>query len=176
MISLFSRMMDYAVDAHFRKDRSGRLIFIPFTLKKKCYFVDAKSDEDKIRALVKMYRSATQLILFLTSPCLFVPALILDDYAGLTPRGHRLTIAFGIPLFFWLVLMAQVWMLWSLYKRAIPSLTSSLSEAGPEIKGNLSAVSQPSWRLALVWLCVVVCLIFIVLALFAVMGTHHSRG
>src|SRR5580700_4227817 len=116
MISPFSRMMDYAVEAHFRKDRNGRLVFIPFSLKKKCYFVDSKSDEEKIRAFVKMYRSATQLITFLIYPSALVPGLILEDYAGLTPRGHRFAIAFGIPLFFSLVLGALVWMLWRSYK------------------------------------------------------------
>ena len=34
MISPFSRMMDYAVDTHFMKDRSGRLVFVPFGLKR----------------------------------------------------------------------------------------------------------------------------------------------
>jgi hypothetical protein len=100
MISLFSRMMDYAVESHFRKDRSGRLVFIPFIRKRKCYFVDSKSDEEKIRALVEMFRSAVQLISFLTFPSVIVPALILDDYAGMSPRGHRLTIALGIPFSF----------------------------------------------------------------------------
>ena len=121
MISPFSRMMDYAVDTHFMKDRSGRLVFVPFGLKRKCYLVDSKSGEEKIRAFVKMYRSVTQLIAFLTYPSIFVPGLILEDYAGLTPRGHRLAIAQGIPLFFSLVLISLLWMLWGLCKGAIPS-------------------------------------------------------
>src|SRR6266404_5340538 len=94
MFSPFSRMMDYAVDAHFRKDHSGRLVFVPFSLQRKCYFVDAKSDAEKIRAFVRMYRSVFQLISFLTYPSFIFPALILEDYAGLTPRGHRFAIAF----------------------------------------------------------------------------------
>jgi hypothetical protein len=149
MISLFSKMMDYAVDAHFRKDRSGRVVFIPFSPKRTGYFVDSKSDEEKIRAFVRMYRSATTLITFLTSPILFVPVFILEDYGGLTPRGHRLAITFGIPLFFWLVLIALAWMLWSLYKGGIPSLTASLSEAGPDVMGQLSEISPRPRRLAL---------------------------
>jgi hypothetical protein len=173
MISPFSKMMDYAVDAHFRKDRSGRLVFIPFSLKRKCYFVDSKSDEEKVRALVRMYRSANTLITFLTSPILFVSAFILDDFAGLTPRGHRLAIALGIPLFFWLVLVALLWMLWSLYKGAIPSLTSSLSEVGPDIKGRLISISHPPRRLPL--LVAAVGLLLIVLALFAFLGSYHFR-
>ena len=57
MISLFSRTMDRAVDLQFRKDPGGRLVFLPFGPRKKAYFVDSKSDEEKIRAFVKMYRS-----------------------------------------------------------------------------------------------------------------------
>jgi hypothetical protein len=171
MISPFSRMMDYAVEAHFRKDRNGRLVFIPFSLKKKCYFIDSKSDEEKIRALVKMFRSAIMLITFLTYPSFFVPGFILEDYAGLTPRTHRLTIALGIPFFFWLVLIALAWMLWSLYKGAIPSLTFSLSEAGPDVMGQLRGISQTPRRLPLLF--VTAFLLLIVLALFAFLASHH---
>jgi len=174
MLSVFSRMMDRAVDADFRKDPSGRLVFIPSGPKGKGYFVDSKSDEEKIRALVKMYRSATTVITFLTSPSIFVPALILDDYGGLTPRGHRLAIALGVPLFFWLVLVSLVWMLWSLYKGAIPSLTSSLGQVGPEVMGQLREISQPSRRVPL--LVVTAFLVLIVLALFAFLAQFHSRG
>jgi hypothetical protein len=170
MLSLFSRMMDYAVESHFGKDRSGRLVFTP---KGKCYFVDSKSDEEKIRALVKMFRSAMQMISFMTYPSLFVPGLILEDYAGLSPRGHRLAIALGIPFFFCLVLGALAWMLWSLYKGAIPSLTSSMSEVGPEINGQLVGISHPPRPGVL--LSVLAGLLLIVLALFAFLASYHFR-
>ncbi len=173
MFSPFSRMMDYAVDAHFRKDQSGRLVFVPFSLKRKCYFVDSKSDAEKIRAFVRMYRSVFQLISFLTYPSFIFPALILDDYAGLTPRGHRFAIAFGIPLLFWLVLCALLGMLWSFYKGAIPSLTSSLSEVGPDLKGLLSEISRRSWRLPL--LVAAAGFFLMALALFAIITAPHSR-
>src|SRR6266436_8829279 len=174
MFSPFSRMMDYAVDAHFRKDQSARLVFVPFSLQRKCYFVDAKSDAEKIRAFVRMYRSVFQLISFLTYPSFIFPALILEDYAGLTPRGHRFAIAFGIPLLFWLVLCALLGMLWSFYKGAIPSLTSSLSEVGHDLKGQLSEISQRSWRPAL--LVSIVFFLLMVLALFAILAAPHFHG
>jgi hypothetical protein len=173
MTSAFSKMMDHAVEAHFRKDRSGRLVFIPFSPKRKAYFVDSKSDEEKIRALVKMYRSAIQLISWLAFPSVFVPAVILEDYAGLSPRGHRFAIAFGIPLFFWLVCGALAWMLWSLYKEAIPSLTSSLSEAGPEVMGQLREISPRPRRLPR--LVVAAGLILFGFALLAAFYQHFRR-
>jgi hypothetical protein len=150
MISLFSRMMDYAVDAHFRKDPSGRVIFFPFTSTGKAYFVDSKSDEEKIRSCVKMFRSAMALIPFLTYPSFFVPAFVLEDYAGLSPKQLRLEIVLGIPLFFWLVLVALAWMLWLVYKGTIPVLTASLSEIGPDLKRQLRDAS-PSRLAALLW-------------------------
>ena len=171
MISRFSRMMDYAVDAHFMKDRSGRLVFVPFGPKRKCYFVDSKSDEEKIRAFVRMFRSLSQLIGFLGYPSIFIPGLILEDFAGLTPRGHRMAIALGIPLYFLLVLIALLFMVWSSYKGAIPSLTSSLIEVGPEVKGQLSAISQKSWLPAL--LVATGFLLLMILALFAILASSH---
>jgi hypothetical protein len=173
MFSPFSRMMDYAVDAHFRKDQSGRLVFVPFSVKRKCYFVDSKPDEEKIRAFVRMYRSVFQLISFLTYPSFIFPALILEDFAGLSPRGHRFAIAFGVPLLFWLVLCALLCMLWSLYKGAIPGLTSSWSEVGPDVKGQLSEISRRSWRVPL--LLAAAGFLLMVLALFAIMTASHFR-
>ena len=171
MISPFSRMMDYVVETHFMKDRSGRLVFVPFGPKRKCYFVDSKSDEEKIRAFVRMFRSLNQLISFLGFPSVFIPALILEDFAGLTPRGHRMTIALGIPLFFSLVLIALLCMVWSLYKGAIPSLTSSLIEVGPEVKGQLREISQKSWRPAL--LLATCYFLLMVFTLFVILASFH---
>ena len=171
MISPFSRMMDYTVETHFMKDRSGRLVFVPFGPTRKCYFVDSKSDGEKIRAFVRMFRRLNQLIGFLVYPSVLIPGLILEDFAGLTPRGHRMAIALGIPLFFSLVLIALLCMVWSLYKGAIPSLTSSLIEVGPDVKVQLREISQRSWRPAL--LVATGFFLLMVLALFAILALFH---
>ena len=120
-----------------------------------------------------MYRSVFQLISFLTYPSFIIPALILEDYAGLTPRGHRFAIAFGVPLLFWLVLCALLCMLWSLYKGAIPGLTSSLSEVGPDLKGQLTEISKRSWRLPLLFAAAG--LLLMAFALFALLAAPHFR-
>jgi lysylphosphatidylglycerol synthetase-like protein (DUF2156 family) len=146
MIPFFSKVIDAAVDRRFTKDRSGRLVFIPLGLKQKCYFVDSKADEEKIRALVRMFQSAIAVIPLVTYPIAAFPGLILEDYGGLSPRGHRLTIALGIPLFLYVVLALFMWMLWSLYKKAIPGLTASLSEVGPDVRSDLRRASQPMQR------------------------------
>ena len=170
MISLMNRV----VDGQFRKDPSGRLVFIPFTRRGKCYFVDSKADEEKIRAFVKMYRIPNTVISLLLCPMVMAPALILEDYGELTPRAHRLTIALGISGFFWLSLIALTLMLWLVYKAVVPGLTTSMSEVGSEIKAQLGALSpeRPGLRrIALV--CLVAGLILLGLALFALTG-HRS--
>jgi hypothetical protein len=46
--------MDYQVESQFRKDPSGRFVFLPLGPRKNGYFVDAKLDEEKIRSFLKM--------------------------------------------------------------------------------------------------------------------------
>ena len=170
MISLMNRL----ADVHLRKEPSGRLIFIPFTLRGKCYFVDSKADEEKIRAFVNMYRIPNTLISFLISPMVMIPGLFLEDYGRLTPRAHRLTIALGVSGFFWLSFVALALMLWVVYKTAVPGLTASLSEVAPEIKAQLSAIcpeQRGRRRVALV--CLLAGLILLGLALVALTG--YSR-
>ena len=156
------------VDVQFKKDPSGRLVFVPFTLRGKCYFVDSKADEEKVRAFVKMYRIPNTLISFLITPMVMVPGLILEDYGRLTPRAHRLTMALGISGFFWLSFVALGLTLWVVYRATVPGLTASLSEVGPEIKAQLSAISPQQHglrRIALV--CLLAGLILLGLALIA---------
>jgi hypothetical protein len=170
MISLMNRL----ADVHFRKEPSGRLVFIPFTRRGKCYFVDSKADEEKVRAFVNMHRIPSTLISFLISPIVMVPGLILEDYGGLTPRAHRLTIALGISGFFWLSIVAFEVMLWVVYIATVPGLTASLSEVAPEIKAQLRAISPQQRGLrrgALV--CLLAGLILLGLALVALTGHHR---
>jgi len=168
MASWLSKLMDHAVDAQFRRDPRGRLVFVPFSLKKKCYFVDSKSDEEKIRALVKMYKSANQMMSLLTYPIIVVPGLILERYAEPLPWEYRMRIDIGIPVFFWLVLGGVAWMNWSLYMRAIPSFTSPLAEAGSDVKAGLQPITLRPWRPLLI-VCAV-CLIFAGLGIFALVA------
>jgi amino acid transporter len=171
---MFSRIIDCAVDCHFKKDRSGRLVFIPFTLKGKCYFVDSKSDEEKLRGLVRLFRSTLTLISWLSFPSIYLPGLILDGYAGLTPRGHRLAIALGIPLFFWAILGTLAAALWFVYKDTVPRVTASLSEVGPEVKGQLREISRRPARIALG--LALACLGLLILMIVGVLGWQHSRN
>jgi hypothetical protein len=169
MISLIDRI----ADVHFKKELSGRLVFIPFTRKGKCYFVDSKGDEEKIRAFVNLYRIPNTVMSLLLCPLVMVPALVLEDYGGLTPRTHRLTIALGISGFFWLSFVAVALMLWVVYRAMVPGLTASLSEVAPEIKARLVAASPPPGFRRAALVCLVAGLILLGLALFVLTG-HRS--
>jgi hypothetical protein len=172
MIAMFSAIMDRALDSHFKKDQSGRLIFIPFSLKRNCYFVDSKSDEEKLRGFVTLFRVPLLLISLLTFPAIYIPALILDNFAGLTPRAHRMAIALGVPLFFWLVLAALVAMLWGLYKKTVPGVTASMTEVGPDVKDQLREISRRSKPAKLAVL--LACLGVLLLMIAAILAWHHT--
>ena len=165
--------MNRVADAHFRKEAGGRLVFIPFTRKGKCYFVDSKADEEKIKAFVNMYRIPNALISLLITPIVMIPALVLEDYGRLTPRAHRLTIALGISGFFWLSFVAVTLMLWLVYRATVPGLTASLSEVAPEIKAQLTATSPQQGRRRAALVCLVAGLILLGLALLVLTG-HRS--
>jgi len=47
----FTRAMDRQVEGQFRKDPSGRLVFLPSGRRGKAYFVDSKSDEQRSERL-----------------------------------------------------------------------------------------------------------------------------
>jgi hypothetical protein len=167
MTSLMNRL----ADSHFKKEASGRLVFLPFTPRGKCYFVDSKSDEEKIRVFVKMYRIPSALISVVMTPIVMVPALILEDYGQLTPRVHRLTVALGISGYFWLSLVGLELMLWFVYRAMVPGLTASLSEVAPEIKAQLRTIpDQQRGRRRLILLCIVAGLILMGVALFLFTG------
>jgi hypothetical protein len=172
MIPLFSKAMDYHVERQFRKDRSGRLVFLPFGPKGKGYFVDSKSDEEKIRSFVKMFRSASALLSLLVFPTVYAPGLILNIYARMPLRNKLMTFAEFASLFL-LLLIAVAWTLWAVYKETVPGLTSSLSEVGPDLKNQLKEVSSPPQYLQLLGL---LCLLAgIILVGAAMWGAHYSH-
>jgi hypothetical protein len=171
MVFPFTKVMDHHVERQFRKDPSGRLVFLPFGPKRSASFVDSKSDEEKIRAFVKMYRSAGALISQLAFLSFYV--WIWSSHAGAGPLRSRETTEVGIVSFCLLVLLLSVWMLWSLYKQTVPAFTSLLSEVGPDLKNQLSEVSpRPRGlrRLALVGLFAGI----VTLAVAILLAVRHS--
>lgn len=165
-MSLISKAMDYHVDAQFRRDPGGRLVFLPFGPRKLGYFVDGKPDEEKIRAFLKMYRSASALINLLVFPSIYLPGFVLN-FCRMPLQSKLETIA-GTSLFFVLLFGVVIFVLWSAYKAAVPGLTSSLVEVGPDLTGQLREISGGPRRLrrAALWL-VLAGAFFIVLGVLA---------
>ena len=164
--------MDYHVDAQFRKDPSGRLAFLPFGPHKKAYFVDSKSDEEKIRSFLKMYRTASALLNILVFPSLYLPGFILNFYRG--PVRSKVETVVGVALFFILLFSALAWMLWSAYKETIPAFTSSLSEVGSDLHSQLGEVSPRPRQLQKMGLVLVLAGSFLLVAV-ALAALYHFR-
>lgn len=138
---------------HFssRKIPADALVFLPFGSRKKAYFVDSKADEEKIRSFVKMYRSASTLISWLAMLGIYAFGWSWTYYASASPLRNKLTGLVVSSLVYLLFLLLWTWILWGVYKQTVPSFTSSLSEVGPDLQGQLSEISLRPRRLALVF-------------------------
>jgi hypothetical protein len=168
MIFPFNKMMDRHVDRQFLKDPSGRLVFLPSGGKGKAYFVDSKSDEEKIRAFVRMYRVAGELLSWPTALATYVWIVAFTS-------AHRWTTVVWIASFFFLLFLLSLWVLWSLYKQTVPSFTSSLTEVGPDLKNQLTEAFPHPRRLRVLALAIV--LVGVVFLCGAVLlATQHSPG
>ncbi len=173
MISPFSRLIDYGVESQFRKDPSGRLIFLPFGRRKKAYFVDSKADEEKIRSFLKMYRGASTLISWLGMVGIYVFGWSSTSRAGsgAIPVWTRLTPFVGSSLVYVLIMILWAGMLWGLYKETVPGLTSSLTEVGPDLRVQLTEIFP---RRHLVLVCVLAGLTLVGLGLLVAV-LHSPR-
>ena len=171
MVFWFSRLIDFGVDSQLRKDASGQLVFLPFGPRKKAYFVDSKSDEEKIRAFVKMYRSASTLISWMW---IGIYSFGWTAYVGASavPLRTRVTDLVVSGLVYMLLPIAFLLILWGVYKQTIPNLTSSLREAGADVAGQLTDAGSGRRRVILV--CLGACVILMGLLLVAVQHRLHK--
>jgi hypothetical protein len=172
MISPFARLVDYTVGFHFRTDSSGRGVFLPLISKGQGYFVESNTDEEKLRALVGMYRGANLILTVLCYLAMMAPtSLGYNLYAGAIPLRTKLMTAAGTGLFWLLCFGASAWMLWSLYKRAVAKFTYGLKELGP---GDIARLSKPPQRARTAALLVFAGCILVGIGLFlAVQYTHR---
>jgi hypothetical protein len=144
MMSPFSRLIDLAISSQFRKDPSGRTVFLPLISKRDGYFVDSKPDEDKIRSFVKMYRSAMLLVTLLGYITIYSVPTLLNFFALPSPLRSRLVIVAWASSVSMLLFLSAVWILWSAYKEGVRSVTSSLPEAGPDVMSRLRDIARPT--------------------------------
>ncbi|SPE44171.1 membrane hypothetical protein [Candidatus Sulfotelmatobacter sp. SbA7] len=169
----FAKTIDYQVECQFRKDPAGRLFFFPFGVKKQGYFVDSKTDEEKIKAYLRKYRGTAVLISLLVSPSIYIPALLLDLYGGAGSVRHSVTIVIELSVGVMLFFLTLSWARWVSYKQAMRSFTTTLSEIGPESRLGLSEVSDRP-RVRRLVLAGLACLILGAAALIG--ATRYSRS
>jgi hypothetical protein len=175
MPSPFARLLDFAVAAQFRKDSSGRTVFLPLITKHEAYFVDSSSDEEKLRALVRMYRGANMLLGLLWSLlnylAVLAPGSISSYYGGMVPLRAKLTAVAWVAAISLVFYGTAAWGVWSLYKKAIESFTHALPQASPEAIRQLPAAFRGPQRVALAVLGAGVILI----AIAVLAAVQHAR-
>jgi hypothetical protein len=172
----FSGIFDKAIEFHFRRDPGGRLVFLPFGPKKDAYFIDSTVDEETIRARVRRYRKALLLTSWLTFPCIYIPAVILDDFIGLSSVRHRMTIVIVNSLFVWLILGVLSVLLWTRYKADVRALTASLNTVPLDLKTQLVVVAPATTRQKRVALALVAAGLALVAAgVFAATRYSHPK-
>jgi hypothetical protein len=167
MPSPFAKFLDFAVAAQFRQDPRGRTVFLPLITKNQAYYVDSPADEQKLRALVRLYRGCSAALNLMWSLLNFIavlaPGSISSYYGGAVPlRDKLIAVAWvAVPsLLFW---SAAAWIVWKLYKDAIKIFTQSLSPVAPEVLRQLPAANRRPQRVAMVVLGASLIVIAIVL-------------
>jgi hypothetical protein len=174
MPSPSGKMLEYTVSWQFRQDSGGRTVFLPLISKDEGYFVDSHSDEDKLRALVKLYRGAAAALNLMWSLLNFLavlaPGSISSFYGGMVPLRDKLIATAwvaALSLLFW---GSPAWVLWALYKQAIKTFTHALPQASPELIRRLPAISRRPQRVGLVVLGAVT----ILAAIAVLLAVQHA--
>jgi len=140
-------MFNRATDALFRKDASGRLIFLPRGPRKTGYYVDAASDEQKIKALVKLQLAAAMLFnvagflgsytIASTWESLYFTHLPISIEARALRAGAVYLISAAVLQFTPSLILQKV------YQRSLRDVCQGLQPGEPGLLGQLSRVSQP---------------------------------
>jgi len=145
-----SAWIEQLVNAHCRKDSSGRLVFLPYGRRRAGYYLDSASDQQKVKALVAMYAVASILFQLLGS----TSSLIITLGASSDHPGSRAgKLEFGLILYIisafafqWLPML----LLWRLYRSFLPEVCSSLQAVGSESMDNLQTIPNPIRRQGLI--------------------------
>jgi len=172
----FSGRLFQLVDAQFRKDQSGRVVFLPYGPRKTGYYVETPSDDRKIKSFVAIYTAASLLfqVLGFLSSYLLMQAVIFPDRP--TTRAGKLEvglIVYGISaLIFW---FGPRWLLWKLYREVLPGVCSSLSEASPASTRDLEKTENPLQRRMVVIFIFVGAFLILVGVLLAAWFVHLHR-
>jgi hypothetical protein len=164
-------MFNQAVDALFRKDGSGRLIFLPRGPRKTAYYIDAPSDEQKLKALVKLQLVAVMFFnlagflvsyaLAATWESLYFIHLPISIEARALRTGAVYVISAAVIQFTPILVIQKI------YQRSLRDICSTLQPVEPGSLGPLSRLSQPYLKRVLVAFAVTMMLMGLVFAAVA---------
>jgi hypothetical protein len=164
-------MFRQAVDALFRKDASGRTIFLPRGPRKPGYYVDSPSDEQKIRALVKLKVAATiffNLGGFLVSYALAASwnALYFTHLPiSIEARALRTGAVYVISAL--VIQFTPILVIQKMYQRSLREICQNLQPVEPGVLAQLGDVWKPYRQRVLLALAVGLLLMGVVFAAVA---------
>jgi hypothetical protein len=139
-MGMFSAAFDTFVQQRFRKDEAGRLVFLPYGVRRPGYYIEAR-DEYSIKSLVKIYAVAGALINLTGYVASFTVAQALTFHNHSGPLERRVETAIGIYIISATILfIGPALILWSVYKGVMAGLCSSLATVGPE---SIRQMKQP---------------------------------
>jgi hypothetical protein len=151
-------MFNQAAEALFRKDANGRLIFLPRGPRKTGYYIDAASDEQKIKALVKLQLVAVMffnLTGFLGSYALaatWESLYFIHLHLSIEDRALRTGAVYLISAA--IIQFTPILVVQKVYQRSLRDICQNLQPADPGLLGPLSRLSEPRLKRVLVTLAV----------------------
>ena len=168
-------MFDRAADALFRKDASGRLIFLPHGPRKTGYYIDSASDAQKIKALVKLQLVAVMFFNlggFLASYTLAATwESLYFIHLPISIEARVLRVAAVYVISALIIQFTPILVVQKIYQRSLRDICQNLQPAEPGLLGPLSGGSNPLRRV-LVALAVGVMLMGV---LFAAVASRQVR-
>jgi hypothetical protein len=134
----------------FKKDQSGRLVFLPFGPRPEGYYIDSANDEEKTKPFAKMYFLSKGLLQFVgnTSAYFLAQGVMFSD--PLTSVAHKVKVflvIYSISIFIFGLL--PMWLLGKLYRKSILEICSGMTVAGSEAISKLERNVNPLRRRAL---------------------------
>jgi hypothetical protein len=149
----------------FTKNRAGRLVFLPFGLKKPGYYIDSPSDEQKTKPFVRMYflaRLLAQLVGNLTAFFFAEGVAFADPHTPAVDKIKVFLVIYVITISLFELL--PLWLISRLYRKSIPEICSAMAVAGVEEVSRLDRSLTPWRRRALLVLGGLTILIGVIMA------------
>ena len=146
-------MFNRAADALFRKDASGRLIFLPRGPRKTGYYIDSASDEQKLKALVKlnvvalMFFNLAGFLGSYTLAATWESLYFIHLPISIEARVLRVAAVYLISAL--VIQFTPILVIQKIYQRSLRDICQNLQPAEPGLLGTLSGGSNPLRRVLL---------------------------